>query len=57
MLGLIVETFIFGKGVVAAIGLHVRPSSNWLFGIIRQQKLAQMIRETETIFCLLQYRF
>jgi len=29
MLGLIIETFIFGKGIVAAIGLRVWLSCNW----------------------------
>jgi len=29
MLGLIVEMFVFGKGIVAAIGLNVWQSCNW----------------------------
>jgi hypothetical protein len=29
MLGLIIETFIFGNGIGAAIGLHVWLSYNW----------------------------
>jgi len=46
MLGLIVETLSFGNGIVAAIGLRVWLSCNWLFGIFTQQKLARMISET-----------
>jgi len=40
MLGSIVETIIFGTGIVAVIGLHVWQSCNWQFRIFTQQKLA-----------------
>jgi len=49
-LGLIIETFIFGNSIVAAIGLHVWLSCNWYFGIFTKQKLAQVISEMQTLF-------
>ena len=54
MLGFIVETFVFAHGIVAATGLCVLLSSNWLFGIYTQQELAWMISEMQTLSSLLQ---
>jgi len=54
MLELIVETFIFGKGIVAVIGLHIWLSCNWYFSIFTQQKLARMISGTQILFSSLQ---
>jgi hypothetical protein len=50
MLRLIVETFIFGNGIVAGIGLRVWLSWNWLFGIFTQQKLPRLISEMRRVF-------
>jgi hypothetical protein len=50
MLGLIVETFVFGNDIVAVIGLSIWLSCNLLFGIITQQKLARMISEMRNVF-------
>jgi len=49
MLRLIIEMFIFGIGIVAAIRLHVWLSSNWEVGIFTQQKLSRMIAVTRTL--------
>ena len=54
MLGLIVETFVSGKGIVPVIGLRVWLSCNWLFSILTQQTSAQKISETCPVFSLLQ---
>jgi len=49
MVGLILETLAFGKGIVAAIGLLVWLSCTWWFGIFTQQTLAQMISERRMV--------
>jgi hypothetical protein len=50
MLGLIVETLLFGNSIVAVIGLRVWLSCNLWFGNFTQQKLARMITEMGTLF-------
>jgi len=49
-LGLIVEMFLFWKGIVAVIRLHVWLSCNCSFSICTQQKLARLIGETRMPF-------
>jgi len=50
MLELIVETFIFGKGIVVAIELREWLLCNWQFGIFTQLKLVGIISETRMHF-------
>jgi len=50
MLGLIIETLVFGEGRVATIELSVSLSYIGYFGIFAQQISAQMISEMWTIF-------
>jgi len=50
MLGLIIQIFIFGNGIVPATGLRVWLSCNWWFGIFTQQRLTRMISETRRVF-------
>jgi len=50
MLGLIIETFVFGKGIVAATVLWIWLSFNWQFGTFTQQELAWMITEMRMLF-------
>jgi len=47
MLGLIVQIFISGKGMVAAIGLNVWLAFNRYFGIVSQWKLPRLSSETQ----------
>ena len=53
MLRLIVDTFVFGHGIVAVIGLRVWLSCNCYFSILTRQKLPRMIIEPGLLFRLL----
>jgi len=50
MMELIVEIFVFGNGIVAAIGHHIWLSHIWLFGIFTQLKLAWDSSEVQMHF-------
>jgi len=50
MLGLIVETLVFGKSTVPAIGVSVWLSCNAEIGISAQQKIARMISAMRMLF-------
>jgi len=53
ILKLVVQMFVLGKDLVAAIEISVWQSCDWKFGIFTQQQLAQMISDMWTRFNLL----
>jgi hypothetical protein len=53
MLGLIIERFIFGNGIVESTALWVWLSCDWKYGILPQQKSAGMVSETQMLYILL----